>query len=67
MEKKEIVTKVLSKYSCLTAREISAFAKRDFNEDITPPQVTGSLRVMYLAGTVSKSKNLNNKTVYWLV
>lgn len=65
MEKKELVKAVLAKHSCLNAKEISAFARRLFNEEITPSSASGVCRAMYDKGLVGKS-SATGKTVYWL-
>ena len=67
MDKRELITKVLSAHSCLTAMEIKGFAYRMFNEEISPNSASGQLRTMIREGKAASSKNLNNKTVYWLV
>lgn len=66
MEKREMVIKVLSACGTSTAKQISAFAKRKFDYDITPASVSGSLRWLVSRGLAGSSKDENNQTRYWL-
>lgn len=67
MTKVELITGVLKNHSCLTAREISFFARKEFQEDITPNSVSGQLRTLVAQGKAANSKNINGQTVYWLM
>lgn len=67
MEKRELITKVLTAHSCLTANEIQGFAFRLFGEKISSSSVSGQLRTMIREGKAASSKNCSNKTVYWMV
>ena len=44
MEKKEMVIKILKESGTLTAKQISAFAKRKYDFDITPQGASGVMR-----------------------
>lgn len=66
MEKREMVIKVLRACGTSTAKQISAFAKRKFDYDITPASVSGSLRWLVSRGLAGSSKDENNQTRYWL-
>lgn len=60
-----IVVKVLKARGCMTSKEISAYAKRVFNESISPQSVSGKLRSLYNQGKVGSSDNCNGEKVYW--
>ena len=66
MEKKEIVMEVLNKYGCLTAKQVSLFAKRTLGEDISPQSAGGQLRSLAVANKVGYSTQ-EGKTTYWLI
>lgn len=66
MEKKKTVIKVLSECGTLTAKQISAFAKRKHNFDITPQGASGVMRYLVSHGMAGSSKDENNQTRYWL-
>lgn len=67
MTNKDVVIKVLSNHSCLTAMEMRQFAKRLYNYDITPQAVAGAMRPLIAAGlAASGNRPDNGKTVYWL-
>ena len=66
MEKKEMVIKVLSECGTLTAKQISAFAKRKYGFDITLPSASGVMRGLIGQGLAGSSKDENNQTRYWL-
>lgn len=66
MEKREMVIKALSACGTSTAKQISAFAKRKFDYDITPTSVSGSLRWLVSRGLAGSSKDEHNQTRYWL-
>ena len=66
MEKKEIVIKILKESGTLTAKQISAFAKRKYDFDITPQGASGVMRGLIGQGLAAKSKDGNNQTRYWL-
>lgn len=67
MERYEVITSLLTKYSALTAREISAFARRDFGFEITPSSASGLMRTLISRGKAATSKDTKNHSVYWLV
>ena len=66
MEKKEIVIKILKESGTLTAKQISAFAKRKYDFDITPQGASGVMRGLIGQGLAAKSKDCSNQTRYWL-
>ena len=66
MEKKKTVIKVLSECGTLTAKQISAFAKRKYDFDITPQGASGVMRGFIGQGLAGSSKDENNHTRYWL-
>ena len=47
MEKREMVIKILKESGTLTAKQISAFAKRKHNFNITPQGASGVMTVSY--------------------
>lgn len=66
MEKKEMVIKILKENGTLTAKQISAFAKRKYDFDITPQSASGVMRGLIGQGLAAKSKDDSNQTRYWL-
>lgn len=66
MEKKEMVIKILKESGTLTAKQISAFAKRKYDFDITPQGASGVMRGLIGQGLAAKSKDGSNQTRYWL-
>lgn len=66
MEKKEMVIKILKESGTLTAKQISAFAKRKYDFDITSQGVSGVMRGLIGQGLAGSSKDENNHTRYWL-
>lgn len=66
MEKKKAVIKVLSECGTLTAKQISAFAKRKYDFDITPQGASGVMRGLIGQGLAASSKDDSNQTRYWL-
>ena len=66
MEKKEMVIKILRDSGTLTAKQISAFAKRKYDFDITPQGASGVMRGLIGRGLAAKSKDGSNQTRYWL-
>ena len=66
MEKKEMVIKILRESGTLTAKQISAFAKRKYDFDITPQGASGVMRGLIGQGLAAKSKDGSNQTRYWL-
>ena len=67
MTNKDVVIKVLSNHSCLTAMEVRQFAKRLCDYDITPQAVAGAMKPLITAGLAASDKHPSNgKTVYWL-
>lgn len=66
MEKKEMVIKILKESGTLTAKQISAFAKRKYDFDITSQSVSGVMRGLIGQGLAASSKDGSNQTRYWL-
>ena len=66
MEKKEMVIKILKESGTLTAKQISAFAKRKYDFDITPQGASGVMRGLIGQGLAAKSKDGINQTRFWL-
>lgn len=67
MTNKDVIIKILSNHSCLTAMEVRQFAKRLYNYDITPQAVAGAMKPLIAAGLAASDKHPSNgKTVYWL-
>ena len=66
MEKKEMVIKILRESGTLTAKQISAFAKRKYDFDITPQGASGVMRGLIGRGLAAKSNDGSNQTRYWL-
>ena len=66
MEKKEMVIKILKESGTLTAKQISAFAKRKYDFYITPQSASGVMRGLIGQGLAAKSKDGSNQTRYWL-
>ena len=66
MEKTKMVIRVLSIGGTLTAKQISAFAKRKFGYEITPQGASGVMRGLIGKGLAGSSKDENNQTRYWL-
>ena len=66
MEKKEMVIIILKDSGTLTATQISAFAKRKYEVDITPQGASGVMRYLVSHGIAGSSKDENNQTRYWL-
>lgn len=66
MTNKEAVVDVLSKYGCMTSKEIAVMVMRDYELSVTPAQVAGSLRPLIAQGLAASSKDSYGKTKYWL-
>ena len=66
MEKKEMVIKILKESGTLTAKQISAFAKRKYDFDITQQGASGVMRGLIGQGLAAKSKDGSNQKRYWL-
>lgn len=66
MEKKEMVIKILKESGTLTAKQISAFAKRKYDFDITPQGASGVMRDLIGQGLAASSKDGSNQTHYWI-
>ena len=66
MDKKEMVIDILKTTGCLTAKEVSGFIVRKFNEKVSPQSVSGSLRPLVQQGLVGSYKNASGHTVYWI-
>ena len=60
-----MVIKILKESGTLTAKQISAFAKRKHNFDITPQGASGVMRYLVSHGMAGSSKD-ENQTRYWL-
>ena len=65
--KKETICKVLKAHPCITAREISFFAKRMFNFDITPSSAGSQTKLLVAQRKVASSPNTQGTNVYWLI
>lgn len=65
-DKKTIVVEALKDYGCCTGKQLSAYIKRRFNEDISPASVGGVLRSMVNQGLVGKSNCGAGSMRYWL-
>ena len=65
MTKNEMVLEALTNFGTSSAKQLSAYIKRHYNEDISPASVSGQLRTPVNQGKVSKS-NLTGTTVYWI-
>ena len=63
---KEAVFNILKNYGCSTSKQIANLAHRDYNIEITPTQVSGSIRPLVKSGIAASSKDGYNKTYYWL-
>ena len=61
-----MVIKILKESGTLTAKQISAFAKRKHNFDITPQSASGVKRYLVSNGMAGSSKDENNQTRYLL-
>ena len=66
MERKELLTKILAEYGCSTALQIVGIANRQYNEKLTPSQVSGSMRSMITHGEAASGKDVKGTTAYWL-
>lgn len=66
MDKKTIICEALKQYGTCSAKQLSAFIKRRFNEDISPASCTGTLRALVSRGLVGKSNCGAGSTMYWL-
>lgn len=66
MQKREMVVKILKESGTLTAKQISAFARRKYGFDITPAGASGVLRPLIAQGLATSSKDERNQTRYWL-
>lgn len=62
--KSEIVLEALTNYGTSSAKQLSAYIKRQYNEDISPASVSGQLRKYYNSGMIGKC-NSAGTTVYW--
>ena len=67
MDNKKIVIEVLKQYSCLTAEEISFFAKRLFKANISAGSAAAAMRQIIGTGKGCKQTHpVKGKMVYWL-
>lgn len=65
MTKIEIILEALTLYGSSSAKQLSGYIKRQYDEEISPASVSGQLRKPVAEGKVSKS-NLTGTTVYWI-
>lgn len=65
MNTKELILEALTTFGTSSAKQLSAYIKRTYNEDISPASVSGQLRRPVSQGQVAKS-NLTGTTVYWV-
>lgn len=63
---KEVVFNILKTYGCSTSKQIANLAHRNYSINITPTQVSGSIRSLIKSGIAASSKDGYNKTYYWL-
>lgn len=67
MTNREAVVGVLKIHSCLTSNEISFFAKRMFNFDISAGSAAAAMRQIIGMGKGCKQPHpVSGKIVYWL-
>lgn len=66
MTKQEAIVGVLERLSCQTAERIAGMAMQMYQFEVSPAQVSGTMRAMVARGQAGSSKNENGKTVYWL-
>lgn len=66
MDKKELIIRALTEFSCVTSKELSNYIKRTYKEDYSPPMINGILRTLEKEGKVAKS-NCGIGTHYWVV
>lgn len=64
--KKDIVRAVLENRSCVSAKELAMWVKRDIGLSMTPAGVAGVLRPMVASGEVASSNCGIGNTVYWV-
>lgn len=65
MTKIEIIMEALANYGTSSAKQLSGYIKRTYNEDISPASVSGQLRKPIAQGKVVKS-SYTGTTVYWI-
>ncbi len=63
---KEAVFNALKTYGCSTSKQIANLIHKDYNINITPAQVAGSIRTFIKSGMAASSKDGYNNTYYWL-
>lgn len=63
---KEAVFNALKTYGCSTSKQIANLIHKDYNINITPTQVAGSIRSLIKSGMAASSKDGYNKTYYWI-
>lgn len=66
MDKKELIFKALSEFSCVTSKELSNYIKRTYKESYSPVSITATLRNLEKEGKVAKS-DCGIGTHYWVV
>lgn len=66
MNRKELILRALTEYSCVTAKELSNYIKRTYKEEISPASICGALKTFERQGKVAKS-NCGIGTHYWTV
>lgn len=66
MTTKEMVIKVLNKYSCLNGNQIKVAVYNEFDEVISAQSAAGVLRPLVARGLAGKSADASGKMTYWL-
>lgn len=66
MTTKEMVIKVLNKYSCLNSNQIKVSVYNEFGEVISAQSAAGILRPLIARGLAAKSTDASGKMTYWL-
>ena len=64
---KDMVYDVLQEKGTLSAFEIKGFVYRKYGENISTQSAAGLLRGLVNQGKVARSRDGNNRTVYWIV
>lgn len=65
MTKTELILEALANYGTSSAKQLSAYIKRHYGEDIPPASISGQLRKPVNGGQVAKC-NMTGTTVYWV-
>lgn len=66
MDKKELIIRALTEFSCVTSKELSNYIKRTYKKDYSPSSITAILRSFEKEGKIAKS-NCGIGTHYWVV